>query len=160
MKLEELVSNKVPAAAFDLFSVFARFEYALKRSGFRDTHKPFADWEALAKEFPEDFFTNALEIPEVRILVETPPKQLRANKLGGVEWSAPIAPAHDAWTLIQTVKRVRNNLFHGDKKYSRERDMQLILASLHVLNFAYQNILQTEGNEKFAAFVVEFSMDY
>ncbi|MEZ6000350.1 hypothetical protein [Hyphomonas sp.] len=160
MRLEDIIGNKVPPDAFKLFSVFARYEYALKRSGFRARRDPFADWEAFAKELPVEFFGRATAIPSARILIEAPPEKLKTNASGGVEWRSDVAPAYDSWTLIQAVKRVRNNLFHGDKHYDRDRDLKLTLASLDVLNCAYEIVAGTEGNERFSNFIIEFSMDY
>lgn len=59
-------------------------------------------------------------------------------------------------TLFDAVKKVRNNLLHGDKQYKAQRDLALIQAALVVLNEVYSCV---EENLNYAAFIAEFRMD-
>lgn len=67
----------------------------------------------------------------------------------GVDWLEGIQPT-SCRTLIECVKTVRNNLVHGDKWRNRDRDEQLIQASLYILNEIYR---ETSDCSEFDRFV-------
>ena len=103
------------------FSIlFSRFEYALKRRGYVRNNRGYVevDWTRFAVDNAKKF--GLLQHDDVKAAVEylqeRPPKQqvLRdGNSLGWedrtLQGSSPLEHVIDA------IKRVRNNLFHGGK---------------------------------------------
>ncbi|SFN60936.1 hypothetical protein SAMN04488056_101460 [Cohaesibacter marisflavi] len=157
MKLEEYYRPRLSEAGYDLLAVFSRFEYALKKGGFRRENYPDAAWPTFANRLPDPFFQKMREASEAQIFFEAPPDHLVTTADGGVAWSgAPITP-NDAASLFKSIKTARNNLFHGDKKHDNDRDTRLMKAALFVLNEAYQ---EAEVNEGFDSFVsaMEFGL--
>lgn len=151
--LQEILRDRFPNVGFDLFCVFARFEYAMKRGGFRRANAPEAAWTTFAQSLPDEFCENAAATGGVSILFDEPPRALVMTADGGAEWDAnPVRPTNNA-ELFDAVKRVRNNLFHGDKQYDVARDTELVQAALLVLNLAYDSV---ENDPTFLRFVSEF----
>lgn len=127
--------------ATELFRTFARFEYALKASGFHQGDGAAeAHWRdfavAMADAFdspPDGKFHDAITY----ILEHPPKKQMVEN--GILKW-AVVPPNTDLRSdlVLLYVRRVRNNLFHGGKFnghwFEPERSAQLLNASLTILN--------------------------
>jgi hypothetical protein len=126
--------------AADMFRTFARFEYALKAAGFHNGDGPAEpDWRAFTESVSNLFdgpaggaFTEAVGY----ILMHPPRKQvIRAGRLA---WS-DAAPSTNIQSdlVLQYVRRVRNNLFHGGKFNGRwfepERSAQLLTHCLTIL---------------------------
>jgi hypothetical protein len=143
-----------PPPRFDIeecqvfFTLFARFEYAMKATGIRQARKSGAveaDWTKLAESVGSDL----MAMPDEKIkeactyLLQQPPKRqdLEGDQL---VWSvAPASQGSDTKDLFVYICRVRNNLFHGGKFRGRyladpERSSQLIGASTVVLNAVLQ----------------------
>jgi hypothetical protein len=124
----------------DMFKMFARFEYALKAAGFHNGSGPAKpDWAKFAKSVSKIFdqphdpdFDAAVEY-----ILTTPPKQ-QFIKDGLLEWT-DMAPSTTLKSdlVLQYVRRVRNNLFHGGKFNGRwfepERSEALLHHSLTIL---------------------------
>ena len=122
--------------------VFSRFEYALKRGGYRqkgDAAKP--DWDKFAQE------CESLQ-PEAVLQLKTSGEYLISRPPGKQVYIdddcldfVPIKFAnepHLAEKLIRYIKTVRNNLFHGGKypgKYIDEpgRNAELLESSIATL---------------------------
>lgn len=157
MKLEEYYRPRLSEVGYDLLAVFSRFEYAMKKGGFRRAKYPDAAWHAFAEQLPQSFFQKMQGADQARIYFEEPPDHLVASDDGGVEWSGTPSVPNDAASLFQSIKTARNNLFHGDKKHENNRDTQLMEAALFVLNEAYK---EAEGNEGFNKFLnaMEFGL--
>ncbi|BAQ68765.1 hypothetical protein NHU_01608 [Rhodovulum sulfidophilum] len=157
MKLEEYYRPKLAEEGYDLLAVFSRFEYAMKKGGFRREAYPDAAWHTFAQRLPQKFFQRIADSDEAKIYFEAPPDHLVTTNDGGVEWSGnPVAP-YDTISLFQSIKTARNNLFHGDKKHDNHRDTQLMEAALFVLNEAYYEAEQAGGFEDFLA-AMEFGL--
>ncbi|KFL51680.1 hypothetical protein HT749_12595 [Burkholderia cepacia] len=123
--------------------VFARFEYALKASGFSrgDENRVDPDWDKFADSIDGEFegagdekFVGAVDY----LLTEPPRKQVMVGE--GIAWQASVLDrnAKKARQVLLMVRRVRNNLFHGAKMWSPERggddrDVRLVTAALVVL---------------------------
>lgn len=132
--------------AGDFFRLFSRLEYALKANGYLipNRRNAEADWARFAVEIHDAF--NSLEVEELEyaisfMLNEPPKKQINANGL--VEWDEPPPNASNQTDLLlQYVRRVRNNLFHGGKFNGRwfapERSGPLIDSSIKILNACLQ----------------------
>ncbi|MER9291516.1 hypothetical protein NKI71_14840 [Mesorhizobium sp. M0510] len=152
--LQNYYRDKVSQAGYDLFAVFARFEYAMKKGGFRRENHAEAAWRTFADTLPAGFFAQMQAAPQVAIYFAAPPDHLVTDAAGGVRWSgAPISPTTTA-ELFGSINTARNNLFHGDKQHDRQRDTDLMVAALFVLNAAYD---AAEGDARFIGFVSEMA---
>jgi hypothetical protein len=143
----------------EFFLTFSRFEYALKAKGFfqKSTHeqeKKFRkkavsiearpDWDNFAKSLQTAFKadkTTELKKACEYIYLSPPMRQIIIS--GGVEWES--TPPKDSASIsniefiLQMVRRVRNNLFHGGKHSNKpfedaERTELLLKNSLVILN--------------------------
>lgn len=126
--------------AIEMFRTFARFEYALKASGFHygdGAAEP--NWRSFAESVPDLF--NEPSDPNLRaavsyVLEQPPKKQIVAS--GVLAWghAAPDTDLLSDRVLIY-VRRVRNNLFHGGKFnghwFEPERSELLLRHSLIIL---------------------------
>jgi hypothetical protein len=126
--------------AFEFFSVFSRFEYALKAANF---HKGIAPAEANVEHVrhvnrstrsntPPGDIANAISF----LLVEPPKKQFIGAE--GLEWKdCPANTGSRSKDLFTYVRRVRSNLFHGGKFnghwFAPERSERLLTARLAVM---------------------------
>jgi len=126
----------------DFFCKFARIEFALKAIGFYklcNDHEYDAkpDWDRFATQFCQQIDGDPELAEAFRYFSERPPKKyvVRNKQLN---WKEVVPNANKAKHLIDCLKRVRNNLFHGDKfngNYSmNERDDALICHGLSVLD--------------------------
>src|SRR5258708_987071 len=121
MKTEAIPRLRIPEAlVYEFLVSFARFEYALKGGGYArrgDNHAVKPDW---------DRFTRVLETEHADLvesivgagqyLLDEPARVqvVRGNTLGWAD--APrIGGESDFSYLIRSLRRVRNNLFHGGK---------------------------------------------
>lgn len=105
----------------EFFFVFSRFERALLRQGYYSCAQRGdlkADWKRFA-DVHNDPFSN-LKAPKLAQAVQyyqqqPPKKQVVQN--GQLEWSPspPNSTATELDRLLILVRRVRNNLFHGEK---------------------------------------------
>lgn len=150
-KLQDYYRTKVAQEAYDLFAVFAKFEYAMKKSGYRRENYPDAAWLAFAANLPDHFFEQMKIAPEAAIYFEDPPDHLVNSPEGGVQWSGtPKVPAN-AGELFDSIKTARNNLFHGDKRHDNRRDTALMQAALFILNAAFDAAHTLEAFDGFIA---------
>lgn len=127
--------------AMELFKTFARFEYALKATGFhKGDGAAEADWRNFAESVAallEDPQEERLKEAVTYILEHPPKKQVIAD--GTLEWDACI-PQTDLRSdrILIYVRRERNNLFHGGKFnghwFEPQRSAELLQHSLTVLD--------------------------
>jgi len=126
----------------EFFVVFSRFEYAMKAAGWyrRDVARAEPDWNGLITELErqEDDITRPLLEAGAYLLASPPNEQVRASD-GSIVWS-PVrcdVTREPLSCLLKSVKRVRNNLFHGGKFEHlwelSERNRRLVSDSLRVL---------------------------
>jgi hypothetical protein len=157
VKLEDYFRRKVAPEGFDLFALFARFEYAMKKGGFCREGKAEAVWRAFAEKLPPRLFARLIAAPEVTIYFTNPPDQLISDGAGGVRWSGNPSKPTDLGSLFESIKVARNNLFHGDKAHDSHRDTALMKAALFVLNATYEEV---EHRREFSGFVsaLEFGL--
>lgn len=139
----DVLRADMPNGAFELFCAFSRFEYALKahpshrycRPG--PGHSTTSAWERLASDLTEACFDDIAARGVAPTIREQPPKrQVALEAVDGYapEWETPPEPTTTK-SLIDAVKRVRNNLFHGGKHGTPDfaRDPLLIAEALEVL---------------------------
>lgn len=136
MGLEDRLRERITPEGYDLFAVFSRFECALKRGGFRQTSAADASWHKFADALPDGFYDDMRTADEAKILFDAPPDHLVPDGTG-VKWSGSPKATVDLTALFMAIKTVRNNLLHGDKAFTSERDQELIQAALFVLNRAF-----------------------
>lgn len=120
--------------ALDLLRAFSKLEYLFKRMRtFRsqDQHgNAFTNWDAVmdaADALRSEHFVDRVR-PEHRALIlegdRNLPAKEKANDVPGeslVTWATlPLKP-NDAPGLIDAMRRVRNNLFHGGKQVPDEQ---------------------------------------
>ncbi|EJN04256.1 hypothetical protein [Phyllobacterium sp. YR531] len=134
-------SNELPREAAEFFIVFSRYEFALKRAGFVNGTVGKAaspNWDGYGKKLGTTFFGIVTASEQAKIFFEKPPKRLDLQEDRTLKFLEVEAVTNNK-KLFDAVKRVRNNLFHGEKISMGERDKKLIAASLHVLELAMDN---------------------
>ena len=140
MTMDYEMDKELADLASELFYTFARFEYALKASGFhKGEGDAQPDWRSFAEEVADLFETSQDEEfkRSVLYMVEHPPnKQIVKN--GELDWDLSV-PKTDLLSdhILIYVRRVRNNLFHGGKFNGRwfapQRSAELLSHSLTIL---------------------------
>ena len=131
---------------FNFFLTFSRLEYALMKCGFStgDEKRIIIDWDRFA-DAHQNKFLELLDVYRIRELIEAvdyykenPPK--KQVLIDGIVLLKPEIPKKELQfkELINLVKRVRNNLFHGEKlnqllSDDKERDRELLRQGLIVL---------------------------
>ena len=135
------MDHELDRLAANLFWTFARFEYALKATGFHmgdGTAK--ANWRGFAVSVAQ-FFDNPQEETfkeAMGYILEHPPNKQMVED-GVLSWNASI-PQTDLQSdrVLIYVRRVRNNLCHGGKFNGRwfepQRNAELLRHSLTILN--------------------------
>ena len=126
--------------ATELFRKFARFEYALKASGFNDGDgEAKANWRNFALSVEAQLQNSQTsELREaINFMLQQPPKK-QIIRNGLLEWdAAPPNTNSTADLILLYVRRVRNNLFHGGKFnghwFAPERSEKLLRHSLVIL---------------------------
>ena len=112
---------RLHSLGYDLFREFARMEYALKAAGFlkRPDGNAEANWADFAAKIHTAFEVKRQRDSALRdavdgLLAAPPMKQVVTN--GVLGWSTtPPQAALQTDLLLNYVRRVRNNLFHGGK---------------------------------------------
>jgi len=104
---------------FEFFSLFSRFEYALKRGGFlRKGKRAKPDWEAYADTL-RGLFSKVNDEAFKRTcayLKEIPPeKQIVIQYKMDWEKTTQKSGESEERYVLRLVRTVRNNLFHGGK---------------------------------------------
>lgn len=89
--------------------------------------------------------------PQAKIHFGDPPDRLIVDGADGVMWSGAPTRPHDAATLLSSIKTARNNLFHGDKVAESDRDTELMVAALFILNAAYDTARESRAFDRFVA---------
>lgn len=114
----ELGANE-KALVFDFVGYFSRMEYSMKRAGYyvqRNNGKVDADWQAFAQNMEEAFADCDLNAI-CPTLYNHPPKEQVVNEDGEMGWRTvlPQGSATSLQTISLSLRRARNNLFHGGK---------------------------------------------
>jgi hypothetical protein len=111
--------NDLEGLAIVLFKQFTRMEYALKAIGYHRGEGPArADWNAFAKDHSETILADNECQESIFYLSQNPPaEQIVRN--GALEFRAVPSTNNGIRDILTSVRRVRNNLFHGGK-YTKE----------------------------------------
>lgn len=116
--------HAVERDVIDFFFAFSRFEFALKEAGYvsRDRNdNAAADWDAFVKKYKKLFTLKGHVQSAADYLISSPPQRQKVYEENPgsfrttwehfkVDSNAPVLK-----TLVDIVKVVRNNLFHGGK---------------------------------------------
>jgi len=133
----------------DFLIMFVRFEFALKQTGYyRLKDAQIApDWKRFAEDYARKFNSGEGELRYAKkYLLQDPPRHQR------IEGGRPCFPDADRYgdgktsdfeKLIDIIKGVRNNLFHGGEFPSGPvsepgRDAELLKAAMCVLQHALE----------------------
>jgi hypothetical protein len=107
---------------YRFFMCFARMEYALKRSGFRRRHQQGRGFDIAWDQFADSIrsrWAELLEDDRFRaardFLIAAPPMKQVVLEGGALDWEEIKPYGPEAGFLLDCVRRVRNNLFHGGK---------------------------------------------
>jgi hypothetical protein len=128
--------------ACEFLGVFARFEFALKVVGFveGDARKVKASWDRYSRTIDAQFAMlpdKELKLAVDYLLNQPPKKQVLEGDRIGWRDVPPDPQLPRTEQVLQMVRRVRNNLFHGGKFLARpqegQRDELLVNYSLIVL---------------------------
>lgn len=134
------LGDQLPPMARDFFATFARFEFALTRGGFLLAgidDQAEAHWDRFASRLGAEFLERMRAAPSAQVFFTEPPKKLFVIGEDDVEFrrTDDVETCADLFVLL---RRVRNNLFHGQKVLFEERDSQLIEAALFILDEAFE----------------------
>lgn len=139
--------------AFEFIATFARFEYALKASGFvlNSNRGVQPDWDGFANSIHEKYVELGLSEKqnEADYLLQNPPKK-QALEGECLVFKQQIVDTNQKSTqqLLRFIRTVRNNLFHGGKFIPEDglaRDQRLVESSLEVLKLCINldnNVMQ------------------
>jgi len=157
------ISNNADWLQF--FLIFSRFEYALKKSGFCISTQPrpsriksakyfnniprqiknnnlgyiYADWKRFGETIEREFWDGASNEVKgaINYLVENPPFVQYKNESKEIDWRPFGSIRQGISCLVDIIKTVRNNLFHGAKypimRYNPTGDTILIQNCIIVL---------------------------
>jgi hypothetical protein len=154
MKLEDHLRLSVSQEGYDLFAVFSRFEYAMKKGGFCREGCAEAAWWTFAGAFPASFFPDIKAEKQAEIYFTCPPSKIELISPGIVGWPTCSEVPTDTSQLFDSIQTARNNLFHGDKSHNCDRDTKLMRAALFILNKAF---IEAEKHDVFKDFIKEMS---
>ena len=132
-----------PAKADRLFKVMMRLEFALKEKGYcrvKNSQSLQVAWDKFAKEcLDSDFFKKINAGGTADVLIKTPPKRQIRDTEGRLTWEES-GVVSNTQELIGSLRRVRNNLFHGGKSGDPDRDRndELVRAALCVIDAILQ----------------------
>lgn len=120
--------------ACEFFAVFSRFEFALKESGFvKGEGRASPDWQRFARECTLEVAQDSPLAVSMGYLLAYPPQIQTPN----LKWKdVALQGKTDVAKALESLQRVRNNLFHGGKHPPNSqpgRDTELVSASLAVL---------------------------
>ena len=136
------MNDTLDCVATTFFRTFARFEYALKATGFhRGEGRTTPNWRKFAES---ESVRNILGNPAdnglkaaIEYILAHPPKE-QVVRDGILTWNeSPPQTNLQSDLILMYVRRVRNNLFHGGKFNGRwfepERSKELLMHSLTIL---------------------------
>jgi len=128
---------QLSAEAVYFVTLFSRFEFAAKRSGWLRQGRVLVDWKLVAEAFDDTFFDEIEVKEEAQYLLEEPPKQLVPGGQVGVVFDAAHLPrVKSTLDTFSAVATVRNNLAHGEKPFWDHRDQALVAFASFILEEA------------------------
>lgn len=131
----------------DFFAVFSRFEFALKETGFvKGEGRASPDWHKFSRDVVLEVPADSPIAVTLGYLLAYPP-QIQTPDL---KWkSVALQGKTDRAKALESIQRVRNNLFHGGKHPPNSepgRDVELVQASLTILYAVLEQNPQLRSN--------------
>jgi hypothetical protein len=101
----------------EFLGTFARFEYALKRSGYAhgNENQVTPDWDRLGRDLASQDAATLAPILECCPYLRNRPPMKQVLENGRLAWKARPAAGSEIETVLLSVRTVRNNVFHGGK---------------------------------------------
>jgi hypothetical protein len=133
---------------YEFFFVFSRFEHALAMAHYLNENKGgvSADWNKFARETNDVFLaTLSPEVKEAIRYYERKPPRKQVVDFDSLTWKDVVPKTnYELEKLLLLIRRVRNNLFHGEKigvllEGDSERDSQLLKHGLTILYACLQS---------------------
>jgi len=133
---------------YEFFFVFSRFEHSLAMTNYLTETKGgvSADWDKFAREINESFFGKPS--PEVKRAIryyEAAPPKKQIVDFDSLTWKDVVPETnYQLEKLLVLIRRVRNNLFHGEKvgvllEGNSQRDAKLLAYGLTILYACLQS---------------------
>lgn len=166
----QMNQQEIKNLIFDFYLFFSTFEYVIKNRGFLELGEDASPhWDKFINEIKKELPLQIEETQEDRCLfqackymMEHPPKkQIQLNGIldyrdiqernfdGKIYWNE----------LFGHLRRVRNNLFHGEKEpFNSHRDVKLIWSSLEIMK--YVSLKETPFKEMFKERFTRFDQHY
>ncbi|MEQ8899292.1 MAG: hypothetical protein RID23_19595 [Roseovarius sp.] len=141
MKVDYSKVKELPENSLELFKIFMRLEFALKALKYcyqpeEKAQKVNIDWESYANaKLGEDFFARMVASRKADALINNPPQTQVTECDGALGWKK-VGRAKSVNDLLASVRRVRNNLFHGGKHGDADcdRNPELVSEALFVID--------------------------
>lgn len=123
-------------SALEFFARFSRLDYALREAGYwyvDENDVIVTNWDKFTSQpHIAHLYRRFRDDPQSRFLVTEPPMK-RVEQDGALTWR-PVRRARSTAEICGGLRRLRNNLFHGDKTHPfNQRDMRLLDAGLHII---------------------------
>jgi hypothetical protein len=145
-RFNETISPEGQILINEFFIAFARFECALKATGFvrGNIEKVSANWDGFTSSISREF-DNRIRTKQIQTAIdylnENPPR-IQNYIAGSLAWRDRVFPENDPLInrLSLSIRDVRNNLFHGGKfngNYQEDfsRNYILLNSTITVLNY-------------------------
>jgi hypothetical protein len=130
--------NEKSILIFDFLKKFYSFESALRITnsvGIKDNAT--IEWNDVKENLKKKNFTLSDERSKLEI-IQCPPKKLIFSKNKGLAWELGEIGSNSHDLAVNVLVRVRNNLFHGSKKFGDssegDRNVTLISEALIILD--------------------------
>lgn len=109
-------------SAQKFIATFVRFEFALKENGYcTGSGAARVEWSCVANGLGSRFYENVVASQMARtILLNPPKKQIAQYQM--LDWQTQ-SPPNNVSELLEAVRRVRNNQFHGGKSGHPDDDL-------------------------------------
>ena len=100
--------------AMKFMATFVRLEFALKENGYcAQSRWSNVQWDKVANELGSTFYETVVSSTKAETILQHPPKkQIAQHQI--LQWEEQAAPTNVS-ELLEAVRRIRNNQFHGGK---------------------------------------------
>ena len=149
----------------EFFEIFSRLENLVKRKGYFKKRNNSGDiqieWNKFADHIEpifDNFKNKRKELNEaVDYIIKYPPKKLVVKHFCLCWKDTPASQGSSVRNLIVYLRRIRNNLFHGEKtliggEITDDRDVILLKYGVEILRTIYEMIehdmMETYGDEE------------
>jgi len=148
-ELSEILDGLPEKETATFFAVFARFEFALMHQGYlestQESSRASPNWGRLATRLGNGFLDRADVVAPT--IISEPPRKLIVQG-GQAGFGNASTPPVNTTQLLEYVRQIRNNLFHGNKMFARNRarDRQLITEAVNLLDLIMEEVPELRGS--------------